>query len=94
MTTITRSKGGTAERTVDSAAIQIPDLWHIAEWLDDNGKEWHGKQIREAWHLAHDLLRHIIDQDRANAGSVSLDDLAAIVDDLAAIYREAKEATQ
>jgi hypothetical protein len=35
MTTITLSKGGTAERTIDVQSIQVPDLWHVAMYHHD-----------------------------------------------------------
>jgi len=71
MNTITLSKGGTAERTIDVQSINIPDLWHVAEWHEEqamlpNVKPWHAmqaKMIKEVWHLAHDMKRHIQDQE-------------------------------
>lgn len=54
---VTLSKGGTAEKTVDVAKLQIPDLWHIAHRLDEEDKE----KVLECWHLAHDLKTHIED---------------------------------
>ena len=52
---ITLNKGGSAEKVVDIKDIQIPDLWHTylamrqVDTFDTN-------QIKETWHLAHDLL--------------------------------------
>ena len=57
---ITRAKGGTHERTVDVDDIVIPDMWHIAmAQKDERVKE----AILEIWHLAHDLLRHIKEEE-------------------------------
>jgi len=67
--TITLSKGGEAERTRDINEITIPDLWHIAMWLQDEAKQRglplklslkrNAEMILETWNLAHDLKRHI-----------------------------------
>jgi hypothetical protein len=68
MTQITLNKGGTAEKTVEAESLQIPDLWHIADWLDGEAITKkrpelanQAEKIREAWHIAHDLKRHIIE---------------------------------
>jgi len=34
-TMVTRAQGGTAERQVDISQIQVPDLWHIYEKLNE-----------------------------------------------------------
>ena len=70
MTTITLSKGGTAEREADINTITIPDCWHSYERLldiaegrtlpPDNARH-HAAMVLELWHLAHDLKRHIQD---------------------------------
>ena len=54
-TTITRSKGGTKERQVPINLITIPDLWHIANRLPVTDCDL----VLEVWHLAHDLLQHV-----------------------------------
>jgi hypothetical protein len=36
---VTLSKGGTEERTVKISQVIIPDLWHIAQSLDDEDKK-------------------------------------------------------
>jgi len=64
--TFTRSKGGTAEREEIISQIQVPDLWHLYLALKD-GKLTRNKKILakaaedvyEAWHLAHDMKRHL-----------------------------------
>jgi hypothetical protein len=58
-TPITRAPGGTAERTVQAGEITIPDLWHIAMRLRDQGQHLNSDAVLEAWHLCHDLLKHI-----------------------------------
>ena len=66
MSNITLNKGGTAEKVIDVAAIQVPDLWHIAEWLDieatkkaDPRLAVAAEKILDCWHLAHDMKTHI-----------------------------------
>jgi hypothetical protein len=54
---ITLTKGGTAERQVKLSTLDIPSLWHIAATVGGEAE----KQILEAWHLAHDLKRELID---------------------------------
>jgi hypothetical protein len=39
METITLAKGGTAERVVKVEEIQIPDLWHLAMFIQDHEDE-------------------------------------------------------
>jgi len=56
---VTLCKGGTGERTVSADEIYIDDLWHIAENLDDANSPVSAKKVRDTWHLAHDLLKHI-----------------------------------
>ena len=62
--TITLAKGGKDERTVNISQVHIPDLWHIAQHLDDigiktQGGELAGDLVRQVWHLAHDLKREL-----------------------------------
>ncbi len=64
MTEITLNKGGAAERVIDSSEISVPDLWHLAQRLKDNGDHFSGNQILECWHLAHNLKAHIQRQDQ------------------------------
>jgi len=56
MKTIMRSPGGTARREVAVKDIQIPDLWHIAKSVDDEGRKSAAEAVLECWHLCHDLL--------------------------------------
>lgn len=66
MAQITLNKGGRIERTIDAQELpNVPDLWHIADWLEDEAVkqgnkalEIQAEAIRECWHLAHDLRRH------------------------------------
>ncbi len=63
-TMITRSKGGTAERQLRAVEIAVPDLWHIAMSLRAGDKDTpRSEAVLECWHLAHDLLKHIKEQD-------------------------------
>ena len=66
--TFTRSKGGTAEREEIISQIQVPDLWKIAEifqgksntiYMSKANREAVADAILEAWHLAHDMKRHL-----------------------------------
>lgn len=59
MAQVTLNKGGTAEKTVDSKCVDIPDLWHIAERLRESGEIRDADTVLECWHLAHSLLVHI-----------------------------------
>ena len=73
MTTITLNKGGKGETQVEIESLQIPDLWHIANWIEgeaikrrnagesDLGLDLHAKAILDTWHLAHDLKTHILE---------------------------------
>lgn len=54
---IVRAKGGAAEQTVSINQIVVPDLWHIAMGFPEGSRE--REMILETWHLAHDLKRHI-----------------------------------
>jgi hypothetical protein len=65
-TQVTRSKGGTAERTVDIRDWnQIPDLWHVVQEL----YKWpliiqkhEVDEILDTWQLCLDLRKHILNQ--------------------------------
>lgn len=62
-TKVTRSVGGTNERTVPISQITIPNLWHIAECIRKTGRVADGpacaQLISECWYIAHDLKIHI-----------------------------------
>lgn len=62
MTQITLNKGGTAERVTEAEALQIPDLWHIADHLRAEHRNEAAEAVLQCWHLAHDLKRHIIEE--------------------------------
>ena len=64
MTTITLNKGGTAERTIDSQAIDVPNLWYVATRLREAENIKDAQLVMDCWHLAHDLKHHI--QDNAD----------------------------
>lgn len=68
--TLTRSKGGTAEREVQILSLDVPDLWHLAMWLKDQKNTkgavnrpdyaWFQMQadmVLDCWSLAHDMKR-------------------------------------
>ena len=38
----------------------VPDLWHAAMYLRDHGQDHFADQVLDAWHLAHDLKKHIL----------------------------------
>lgn len=57
--TVTRAPNGSARREVPLDSIQVPDLWHVAERLQETGDTRGAELVREAWHLAHDLLREL-----------------------------------
>ncbi len=58
MTQVTINKGGTAEKTVEAESLTIHNLWNISFQLPDK----QGEMVREVWHLAHDLKRHIVEE--------------------------------
>lgn len=71
MTQVTLNKGGTAEKVIDLSGHNIPDLWHIADFVEDEAVKLGNKalkiqadKIRECWHLAHDLKRHILEESK------------------------------
>ena len=52
--------GGTAEKIIDVKDLpNVPDLWHIAMYLEENGLSGSSKLVLDAWHLAHDMRLHI-----------------------------------
>ena len=57
--TIIRSPKGTARRLVEVDKIQVPDLWHVAEYEREQGNTQWADQILDCWHLAHDLITNI-----------------------------------
>lgn len=72
MDTIIRAPRGQARRVVKVSDIEIPDLWHISGYLDNEAKACEARDprqaevlrkaaddVREVWHLAHDLLENI-----------------------------------
>ena len=74
--TIIRAKGGTGEHVVPLRDIRVEDLWHIVQVLKDPAKLKSlssirnkdlafqcGESILGVWHLCHDLLRHIQDEE-------------------------------
>jgi len=58
MKSITRSKGGLAERVVPVDQIKVPDCWHIAMRIGETDPVSRDV-ILETWRLCHDLLRSI-----------------------------------
>ena len=78
---ITLNPGTPSEVTTDPGAIDIPDLWHIAQELKgtgativvdftDDGKpveKLAGDYVLDCWHLAHALRRYLIDHQEAHA---------------------------
>ncbi len=59
MTQVILNKGGTGEKTIDAESIQIPDLWHIAMKVADDGFNRESEMILDCWSLAHSLKKHI-----------------------------------
>jgi hypothetical protein len=55
---IIRAPKGTARQVVPLEEIQVPDLWHVAERLQDAGNEQDSEQILDCWHLCIDLLAY------------------------------------
>ena len=42
-------------RTIRVEQIHIPDLWHTADWLREEGFNEAAENVLNVWHLAHDL---------------------------------------
>lgn len=63
MTQVTFHKGGTDEHTLAAREIQIPDLWSLAMDLEDQGDTRRCLAVLECWYIAHDLKRHIIENE-------------------------------
>lgn len=57
---IVRAQGGTGEKIVDLNVAQypgiVPDLWHVAMELRDQGNIHASKMVLDCWHLTHDML--------------------------------------
>lgn len=61
-TKVTLSKKGSNERTVEIHTLEIPDLWHLHLWLKGQRGDA-SEMVLNTWHLAHDLKRHIMEQE-------------------------------
>jgi len=59
LTTIIRGAKGAAGSKIDLDNIQVPDLWHAAMFLQDNGALHASLAVLDCWHLAHDLITNI-----------------------------------
>ncbi len=44
--------------------IRIPDLWHIASRLREQGDTIAADQIFYTWHIAHDMLNTILSNQK------------------------------
>lgn len=65
MNMITRSKGGTAQREIHIASLQIPDMWGSKD-----------EAVMEVWRIAHDLKREILDRNAEHAALVAVAEAA------------------
>ena len=75
--TVTLKRGAPGEHEVPVDEIQVPDLWHIAQALKKSGEKVYvavngeftwvlaGDYVLDCWHLTHDLVRHIRDEEEA-----------------------------
>lgn len=50
------SPKGTLRRVVPLSEITVPDLWFVAERLEERGDSDDAQAILSCWHLCHDLL--------------------------------------
>jgi hypothetical protein len=64
MTGIIQSKGGGGERCTEIRNIEVPDLWHIAMALSNQGNPTAEKQVLDCWHLAHDMKVILLELDK------------------------------
>jgi len=54
---IVRAPGGTARRDVDVQDVRVPDLWQAIENMTSSDTfAYCADEVKETWHLAHDLL--------------------------------------
>lgn len=58
-TMVILNRGGSAEKYVEAGSLQVPDMWHLAMWLQDKGDKVAADQVLACWYLCHDLTRHI-----------------------------------
>lgn len=66
-TIITRGRGGKGQRQVRLSDVEIPDLWHVAQYLtglEEPKARIAAEKVLECWHLCSDLKREL--QARAN----------------------------
>ena len=61
--TLTRAKGGSAKHEVALAGVQVPDLWHLYVHLDAIGQKESAAMVLDTWHLCHDLLRQLQEEN-------------------------------
>ena len=68
MDAIIRSPRGAARCEVPVSEIRVPDLWHVAMFLQEENPDIGHNHLRgqsaseailETWHLCHDLLENI-----------------------------------
>ena len=55
----TRFKGGTRQYEADIKDVQVPDLWHLGQWLKERGMQKDSDEVLETWRLAIDLVVHL-----------------------------------
>ncbi len=56
---VIRCPRGTDRREVPLDQIQVPDLWHVARYLEAKHEKRAADAVLECWHLAHDLLLNL-----------------------------------
>lgn len=61
---LVRCADGEGRHEVPLESIQIPDVYNLASYLEDQGHGFAGSQVNEIWHLAHDMLNQL----KRNAG--------------------------
>ena len=64
MTGIILAKGGDGERCVEIRNIKVPDLWHLAMYVDEGGNPTGSRMMIECWHLAHDMKNCLVVLDK------------------------------
>lgn len=57
ITAINTCAGLDERKDVPLEDIRIPDLWHIATRLREEGETEIADQILYTWHIAHDMLK-------------------------------------
>ena len=59
--TVIVNEGGEGEHAIDldRTVNPVPDLWHVSQYLKENGNLPAATMVLEAWYMAHAMVDHI-----------------------------------